>query len=434
MPGSILQMLTMNSNIENNYNNIIYNNDRNNDFRNSIMKTNNGNTVNDILPRGYEMITRQFIKYRNNDSNKYKIKINLRYDLCTPKQIMCYNCSDDFEIKSITLYYDFNPIIKIPYVNSLNNVINFVENIRIPGDNKLYKTYYLDKTKLFFEINLLGALYNDISIEITTSGNCDNIKLNSEYCYLSNVVRSNLSQIENKVLIKNLLTGNVINYNSNFDIKLEMSGIINGFILSNINPDIINKIDLKLNNLLRIQYKDKYEIITNTTRINDKSLYINLNLLNYDENISTSSLDTHFIDNITLNLGLDTGHNNLNFQILCYSNNIISYNFGSIGLQNLNNSYSYSSDITVTLIDISDTSQINNSINISKWDTKNKKLEGNVECPVTFLILDNEYIMCSQCKKNFNVFVKKKWIDNKKNCPMCRTNWNNFYIYKIQNI
>ena len=450
--GESSYFFSRNSNSSNNNNNSNNNSNNSNNrerlmhnIHSNIEYTNNGNTFNDTEPRAYEMMAINFVTSPINGLDMYNSVTFARTgDLCTPKQVMCYNCSEDFEIKSIALRIGGSEILNIPDVKALDNVVEFVENIRIPGDNNLYKTYHLDKTKLFFEVNLMGLPYNEIKIEIKTNGSCEKIKLNNEYCCLGDINRRNRARDGYDLCIKKLITGNVRNYNSGEDIHLRMNGRVNGFILSGINPDIINKISFKTNGHDRLLYNNKYEIRTNTKRINDKSLYINLNYANFDDDLTTSNMNTSVIDSIRFNFGLDPGHENINFNILCYSNGIFTYQQGVGALRFLHSS---TIDVHVGQYQqqrlrsnfITPYNNINNNSNLAiptSWEPKNKKLEGNTECPVVFSSLselNSQYISCGQCKKNFDIVVKENWVKEKKTCPMCRATWSNFMIYKNVN-
>lgn len=403
------------------------------DINNIIRSRNNENNAISLWPRAFEMINTEFqVSPINGDNMENIIRFPRTGGICTPKQIMCYNCSEDFEITSISLLFGGNVIIEIPEVKALDNVVKFVENIRMPGDNNLYKTYHLDKTKLFFEINLLSLQWREVKIKINTYGSCDKIKLNNEYCYLHETPRRSLiERYEYDVLIKNLKTGTVRNYNSGQDINIYTTGNVNGFILSGINPNIINKIQLKLNGNNRISYDNKYEIITNTRRISNNSIYINLNSANFDDDITLSggSMNTGNIDSLVINLGLDPGHEHSNFHILCYTNSILLYQQGIAVLK-----YTHS-NISITIGNRNRRRQLSSYTHTPitrQWETKNEKIKENDECPVTFRILADtncKYIKCIQCKKNFDIALKDYWVKEKNNCPMCRANWTNYVIY-----
>jgi|TARA_Y100000389_G_C17157548_1_gene362721 hypothetical protein len=87
--------------------------------------------------KGTEYHTREF------NNNNYEIS-HYYGDLYEPKQIMCYNCSNNFSIDSIKLCVDECNIITIDDTHVLNNIVQFIDDVIIDGN--MCKTYYLDKT------------------------------------------------------------------------------------------------------------------------------------------------------------------------------------------------------------------------------------------------------------------------------------------------
>jgi hypothetical protein len=350
-------------------------------------------------------------------------------DLYTPTKILCYNCSEDFSINSISLLMDDNIVLKISDTTFLD-FIGFTEDINIDGTTN--KIYNLDKTKLFFPIKLVALQWSQISILITKTGSCNTIKLNGVHDFLNNEHRRDVYETEHKDLIKIITMGNIENYNSGQNIYLNMNNYTNGFILTNINPNIIKSIRFITIGHDRLYYQDKFEIIANTQRINDNTIYINLNNCNYIDDITNSSFNTSLIDEIKLLLVLDEGHSNINFKIGCYSNNIINISNGTYN----RSLYTFDHDISVSYNrpvqerpdyrhTISETPDYRHS-----WQTHTKKLVGNTSCPVTYDEIGGDYICCHQCNNNFDSCIIEQWIKQHNTCPMCRTNWNNFTIYK----
>jgi hypothetical protein len=343
--------------------------------------------------------------------------ISRQQDLYEPKTIMCSNCDDEFSITKIELIIGDSSIITITDPLFFN-FMDFIEDITINGTN--YKLYHLDRTQLFFKIKLYALMWHEVLINITTTGNAETIKLNGEYTFLSADESEYMIQNSHEEMIKQFVCGNVTNYNSGHPIYLNMSGNVNGFILTDINYSIINSINLKLNNLERLYYEDKISIFLNTICINENTIYINLNNSSFSDNVTNSSLNTSRIDNITLELGLDEGNENINFKIGCYSNNIMRIMSGMGCL-----AYDFSH-----IIDTTSSSTVNNiRQTTSTWSTEIKALEGDDDCPVLREKIIGDYIACHQCKKNFDVSVKEFWIDTHHNCPMCRTGWENRTFY-----
>ena len=345
-------------------------------------------------------------------------------DTITPKHIMCYNCTDDFSIQSITIKIGRHIVQQISNTNTLHNIIPFIEDITIDGNS--CKTYFLDRTKLFFTIDIIALPYSMCNIEITTTGNCARIKLNVCHMFLNDNERQDMAQNAHNTVIKTFHSGSVRNYNSMEPLRIHMTQLVNGFIITNINPEIVNKIKLNLNNVSRLTYDDKYEILLNTIRINDKTIYINLNDCDFIDDIqpTQSSLSTARIDDIRLYIGLDEGNENINFDIASYSNNSLVYSDG-LGVIRFSEGY----DILINTEPPRRPQAPQRPATIT-WKTEHKPIEGDKNCPVLFIEIEGDYISCGQCSNNFDIQVKESWVDERKNCPMCRTPWTNKIIYK----
>lgn len=358
------------------------------------------------------------------------IIITRNADLFTPKKIMCYNCSEDFSIKSIEYIIGGQIIVKINDTQFLD-FIGFSENINI--DESTNKIYHLDKTKLFFTARLISLMYHQVEIRITKTGNCDTIKLNGVYDYLSTQERQQMAQNPHKSIIKQIKIGSIENYNSGQVKSLDIDGNVNGFILTDINPNIINSIKLKLNGQERLNYEDQFEIMMNTQRINDNTIYINLNESSYNDDVTNSSLNTSRVDNIQLQLGLDEGNDGINFKIGCYSNNILRVMSGMGGV-----AYAFGHDIGISDYTYTPPSVPIHSVYIpqstsQQWAKKPKLMVGDTMCPVMYEEIEGDYVCCHQCKKNFDSSIIESWIKPNKTCPMCRVTWNDFTIYENRN-
>lgn len=116
--------------------------------------------------------------------------------------------------------------------------------------------------------------------------------------------------------------------------------------------------------------------------------------------------------------------------------NINIQNNINIDYQNINN------NINLFIENSEETEIISNSFFQSfkkKWDKKYipidikyiEKGEKYAQCMVSYNDIkpQDEYIKCGNCDKIFSVCVKTQWIDKKRNCPHCRTEWKNYTIY-----
>jgi hypothetical protein len=353
------------------------------------------------------------------DNNYCQIR---RYgDYFLPTKIVCYNCNDDFNIKDISLFIGGHYIIKF---NSeiMNNIIDFIEDVNIDGN--LCKIYHLDKTKLFFNIILVKLQYHDASIFISKSGNCDNIKLFGKYTYLNRNERIQVAQSSQENMIKQVRYGK-FDYTQGTSLSTKINGYVNGFILSNLNVNNIKSIKIKINNSNRISYNDKIEILLNTKKINDRTLYVNLNDSHYMDDITNSS--SYFSNRDKISFIIESEDENIDLEIVSYSNNIFQYIDGMGGLK-----YEYYNHIVINNINNYNTNNYNTSPKITpKLRNIIKSLEGNNICPILQEEISDKYISCDTCKYNFDYSIYEKWVIKKNTCPHCRGGWHNTNIYQI---
>ena len=162
--------------------------------------------------------------------------------------------------------------------------------------------YHLDKTKLFFPLFVSSYKYHVISLNIKTSGSCDNIVLNGNTC-------QHLGYYQNEIQTNNLYTQCISNYKNNDKILLQMNGWIKGLVFTNINHTILNQIIIKLYmNQIFIFNKQDIQVLSNNTI-----------LIKFDNDINTCCFDQFYI---TLNFNKNNKIND--FIIGAYTHNIFS--------------------------------------------------------------------------------------------------------------
>jgi uncharacterized CHY-type Zn-finger protein len=337
-------------------------------------------------------------------------------DLYLPKKIVCYNCDNNFNINDIKLEIGGQDILKID-CEIINNFINFIEDIESNGN--ICKIYHLDKTKLFFNIKLLCLSYHEAKIIINKNGNCNNIKLIGKYTYLNTQQRQQMARNSHEDMISQFRYGK-FNYTQGTQLTLEIHGNVNGFILSNLNVNNIKSIKMKINNLDRVYYSDNIEILLNTHRINNNTIYVNLNDSHYMDIPTNSSLNCSRIDDIIFII--ETEDENIDLHISAYSANILNYASGMSGPK-----YAFRNNI-IRLRNVQQTAQ-----QLPKLKIIIKPIEGNTICPILQDEITDKYICCGVCKYNFDYSVYDNWVKSHKNCPHCRSIWNNNNIYQIKN-
>jgi len=67
----------------------------------------------------------------------------------------------------------------------------------------------------------------------------------------------------------------------------------------------------------------------------------------------------------------------------------------------------------------------------TKWKKEYKEInsDSNQECSIILEQIEDEYCTCEECSQNFDYAALKRWLQTKKECPLCRTDWSNYTIY-----
>ena len=390
MSGSIMQLASIGS-----VDQYIPNQHDRHVFENMYLDLNNGN------PIGNSIISTEIIRHA---------------DLFLPKKICCYNPDTNFAITKIEIKIGGNVITNLDDLDFINNLNpDFIENLEI-DENETYKIYNLDKTKCFYKLYLIAVQYQRVEFVIYTIGNCEKIQLNADYIYLDTEARRETAQSRHEIKTRHLNVMNIQNYDSNENLQLHIGGNTNGLIISNINVDKLNSINLNLNGQTRINYVNKIQIRLSTQRLNDNTIYLNFNNANYNALPNNSSLNLSVIDNKQLKLVFDDGFTTgLNFKIGYYYLNVLKIQNGMGGL-----AFIFENEVKMKK---SDTTWINETIPFIPFDT--------TECPVTYETIKDKYIQCSSCKNNFSYKVKEMWLSSNSTCPLCRVKWSNFVIYTL---
>lgn len=187
---------------------------------------------------------------------------------------------------------------------------------------------------------------------------------------------------------------------------------VNGLILSNVNPSSINSIRLSLNDIVRLHHRDKFEVQLLTKKISENTIYINFNDSKFDVD-PNCYLSAH---RLSIKLIVDFDEEYVNFKIGYFTNNMVYYSHGDLVTQMMRFNVRY-----LELVSL-------------KWKDEVGMIEDDYECPVMFKKIDQKYVQCHQCNKKFDYSLVKHWIKPKKNCPMCKTEWQNKIIYSITSI
>lgn len=263
--------------------------------------------------------TLDYINYRDNN-HIYKKRIDRAGDIYKFKDILCYNCSENFKINKIKILMGEYTIYNINM--ELLEFINCYETVEYNG---LYnKIINLEKLNLLPKFNVVAIEYSQIEIALYTNEQCE-IKLNIQQDYLNDEDR--LALLNNKIeKIKILASSEPTIFQSNQSYKIHLNAFVNGFIIKNCsnNIDCINKIIFKINNQICYEYKDKLTIHTYCKKLSNNTLYLPFNECNYDNDILISGLNTYRYDSIKIEFGFD---NNVEQQIMigAYCGQILRY-------------------------------------------------------------------------------------------------------------
>jgi hypothetical protein len=352
------------------------------------------------------------------DFNYQETEINHRYNMFLPNKIVCYNCSDNFNIKKITLTIGGNHIIKFD-TEIMNGIVNFVEDIYI--DDNLCKIYHLDRTKLFFDIRMVALQYQQAHIIIDRDRNseCNNIKLLGKGTNLNYDEKIKIAREDYKSIIRDYKYCK-INYKQGTEIKTKIYGKVNGFILSNLNINNIKSIKIKLSGFIILNYSDKIEILLNTKKINDKCIYVNFNDSNYMDLLMDGNIECKGC----VSFIIESEDENIDLHLSTYSGNILRYTSGMAGLVFELNNY--------IILHEDEKEKKEKQKQILKNELVIGPLIGNDICPVLKDKINNKYISCSVCKYNFDHTIYDNWIKNKKICPHCKQTWTNYTLYELK--
>lgn len=342
---------------------------------------------NDIYSEGYSCI-----KFNNNN-----LTIDRNGDTCIPLYI-----KSDKEIKNIELRINCHIINKIPL-----EFCNKLYGHEIKKDN-----YFLYKIpwNLMFEKDLyILKVRTKIDIIIESENICD-AELYLKYKYLNLQSRRSLYDNDKISFMKNFQWQNYIIKEGQSRNKINFEGLIKGLFIENIDISKIKSLGIQINRVNRLNY-NKTMIDLFVKKIGNDIVYINLDDSNnkFDDYIFTSSLNFSRINEVHINIDTEIDQN---IRILSLSANCLMYNNIITVLR-----YPYN--------------------NIPEYIIKKiekfikKQLEGDKLCPIGYDEINNgdHYMNCVTCKKNFNPYNLKTWLEKSYTCPHCRSKWQDNKIY-----
>lgn len=321
-------------------------------------------------------------------------------------------------------------LIKLPF-DILNKELNLLFGLNIIGPSNQI-TYYVDNFN------------NQPNIQLT------NISMLAKWVFYDSPARHKLTHEYHTDFIQHIQSTTAqVNNTTNLQIDLsEFKFPTKGYFIEG-NIDLIENIELKLHGHSRFNYNDILMSVY-TKRINNNLLYIPFNgdLNNYKNPpivIDYIGATNHtMIENITFHIRFNGQYNYLNgtnIKIHCLSANEIQYCHNPTGNYDVITAHGFND---VQVINTNNDHTVANPLFNQKnkqntdlvWKSMDKILdiEKNSICPISLADFssNDKYCVCLTCKCNFNydAFMDYNSDNNTiKNCPVCRSPWNNFTIY-----
>jgi hypothetical protein len=352
------------------------------------------------------------------ENNAYMIPWNI---LQLPPLLYVY---DQIRIRAVSMY------------ESINNILLYGTNYHFRDNNPIQIAHYLTKKIQKFDLscNVNMSLYHlnlygigrGFFIETENIEHIEKIgfyiernklleydkfmiqhmtqKYSNNCCYVS----FHNNTFENDQNYQNILHG--INFFNYHNIQIE--------IVSNQNIEV--KIYVITPNIMT--YQDRCTVINDVRissipRFNVNNLFNCIEIINYESpiNLNINNLATSFESSSIV------AHNNLaTSPIIVNSSNLISRQV--IENDDLNNDSDDDSNDDLDNETIIITNEIKKVIDESE--------ENDYCCIMQKTIRKNErYMSCYVCKKNFCYIAMQTWLDNRKTCPNCRTEWINNTIF-----
>jgi len=348
--------------------------------------------------RSYDNISLEF--------NNNICTIDRHGDKCDPEFIVINQPSEDFLLKRIELLIGGSQILSL----NCSLLEEIIPNFKQIKDEQIIYKIPLEYLEMKGKIDLIRLAFHDTKIKLVTEGSYQNAKLYGGYHYLDTQERSILAHNPQEYQIKQLLTQYFENSNN---INILLNGICNGFLIKGTNLDTINNIQLILNGHERINY-NQLELSLFCNKISDSCFYLPLTPnKDFNDNNFQYGLNLSRIETTTLIIDAP----NFSGSISIFTRNILRYMSGM-------------ACVTFALLnsEFSDISSINNIIT---WIEEIKSLEGDNICPVNLeeIKLNDKYLKCKTCHKNFLLNITQHYIETKKKCPHCRQKWQGYITY-----
>ena len=203
----------------------------------------------------------------------------------------------------------------------------------------------------------------------------------------------------------------------------EFSRITKGYLIQG-NIDKLVSFKLLISGHDRIVF-DKDLIDLYCFKISDKLLYVSLDNINHLKDSRSESFRGGFNQSrVVTMIKMAFSEPQYTYVIHSVTCNKLKYAHGMV--------WSERSEVNIGFSDpiyriVSSTIQMT-------WVCVNKliNLEKNDTCPISsnMFMAGDKFCCCHQCKTNFGEEPLKVWLNSRRTCPICRTTWNDYTIYK----
>ncbi len=331
----------------------------------------------------------------------------------------------------------------------------FLINLNEPEiiDSHVYINLQFDK--IFGDIKIIGLQQHQTvnffiinnepenPIELLTTW-----ELVSVMTYLDSSERNEMAQNIFEGLIQyiyqmkvNVNNSNLAQTASEFNIQIPFEGLNKGIFIECDNPNNIQEINLYLNGQERFRL-DKFLIKSKCKIISPKMIYFPFNYrVNFmDRTFESFVGSTNYsrIDSVKLQVKFNINTPTNQIEIFGLGSNVYKQFSGTESLVYFSgNAYlvrDLQTNYTVPFVSSAGMMKLSKVV----FKLQGYKLIDNLDhvfCPISYdeIKTGTQYTSCNICKNNYCVEILSQWLEkkqtNKRNCPICRTDWTNWDAY-----
>jgi len=364
--------------------------------------------------------------YFNLDNDNYKVNLQRICDATVIKHLV-------FELQ--------NPDMTISnFTNEINNGLFSL---------KIYDKEQIDHLSLYANLKPIRKIGNSIIMELPFEYTQQQITLQSgEYCNFEIKITNINTNLFNNVFLtcENYFFDfdfrrEIVNYyekniqmfqtcvpnytNGMFETQiLDLNLYVKGYFIEVSNYDELNEITLFVNDNIYLTY-DKILLDLICHKISDKMIYISFtNTENYKNTELDSYIGSVYHDQMSkvkmcLKFNNLIQHETIKLKVHMLCANVERYVNGIYGYMYGNNR----TNLTLNLIKKYE----------NEWYILHELLTDEKICPISYEKIEIYYCKCLKCNNIFCYDLLKKWLEQKQNCPTCRSIWINKIKYVNKN-